>query len=183
LKTLDVPTCAQWRKWLAAHHEMESEIWLVFYKRKTGRPSVDYHDALDEALCFGWIDSLVKRLDDERFARKFTPRKADSKWSAVNRKRYAQLRAAGRLTAAGLKRAPTNRRYDAPRQWPTAVPPYIRQALKKHPAAWRTFEHLAPSYRRLYVGWIDAAKRPETKTKRLREAIDLLAAGKKLGLK
>ena len=183
MKTLDVRTYAQWRKWLAGHHATASEIWLVFHKRHTGRPSIDYHDALDEALCFGWIDSLVKRLDDERFARKFTPRKADSKWSAVNRKRYAQLRASGRLKAAGLKRAPTNRRYDPPRQLSTAVPPYIRQALKKHPAARKTFENLAPSYRRLYVGWIDAAKREETKTKRLREAVALLAAGKKLGLK
>jgi uncharacterized protein YdeI (YjbR/CyaY-like superfamily) len=183
LKTLDVRTCAQWRKWLAGHHRTESEIWLVFHKRQTGRPSIDYHDALDEALCFGWIDSLVKRLDDERYARKFTPRKADSKWSAVNRKRYAQLRASGRLKAAGLARAPTNRRYDPPRQLPATVPPYIQQALKKHPAAWKTFEKLAPSYRRLYVGWIDAAKREETKTRRLREAVALLAAGKKLGLK
>src|ERR1017187_2053436 len=96
----------------------ESEVWLVFYKRQTGRSSIAYDDAVNEALCFGWIDSLIKRLDDDRYARKFTPRKPDSKWSSANRKRYAQLQASGRLTPAGLQRAPTGRSHDAPRPSP-----------------------------------------------------------------
>ena len=78
LQTLEVRNIEQWRGWLAKHHDFESEIWLVFHKRQTGRPSIAYLDALDEALCVGWIDSLVKRLDDDRYARKFTPRKPDS---------------------------------------------------------------------------------------------------------
>lgn len=183
MKTLEVRNCEQWRKWLAKHHDSESEVWLVFHKRHTGRSSIAYNDALDEALCFGWIDSLVKRLDDDRYARKFTPRKPDSKWSTVNRKRYAQLQASGRLTPAGLERAPTDRSYDAPRPARSKVPQYILQALRSRPAAWKHFQSLAPSYRRMYIGWIDSAKRQETKTRRLQEAIGLLAQGKKLGLK
>ena len=183
LKTLDAGNCEQWREWLVRHHESESEVWLVFHKRQTGRPSIAYNDAVDEALCFGWIDSLIKRLDDDRYARKFTPRKPDSRWSTANRKRYAQLQANGRLTPAGLTRAPTDRSGDAPRRSPSKVPQYIQQALRSRPAAWKYFESLAPSYRRMYIAWIDSAKQHETKTRRLREAIGLLAAGKKLGLK
>ena len=183
LKTLDARTLEQWRSWLAAHHDSESEVWLVFHKRHTGRASIAYEDALDEALCFGWVDSLIKRLDDARYARKFTPRTPHSKWSTVNRKRYAQLQASGRLMPAGLNRAPTDRGYDAPRPSASKVPQYIQEALRKRPRAWSYFESLAPSYRRMYIGWIDSAKQQETKMRRLEEAIRLLAAGKKLGLK
>lgn len=183
MKTLEARTLEQWRSWLAEHHDAESEVWLVFYKQHTGQESIAYGDALDEALCFGWIDSLVKRLDDERFARKFTPRKPDSKWSSVNRKRYAQLEASGRLTPAGLNRPPTDRSGDAPRPPLSEIPEYVQEALRKHPSAGKTFESLAPSHRREYLGWIDSAKRQETKMRRLEEAIRRLEAGEKLGLK
>jgi uncharacterized protein YdeI (YjbR/CyaY-like superfamily) len=186
MKTLLVRTADQWRDWLAAHHGSVSEIWLVFYKVHTGVASIDYHDALDEALCFGWVDSLVKRLDDRRYARKFTPRRADSRWSAVNRKRYAELEASGRVKPPGRDRAPTGRSYGPrpPRyELPSRLPPYIEAALRRRPAALRCFEALAPSHRRRYVGWIDSAKREETRARRLKEAIRLLAAGRMLGLK
>ena len=183
LKTLHVRNREHWREWLAKHHDSESEVWLVFHKRQTGRPSIAYYDAVDEALCFGWIDSLVKRLDDDRYARKFTPRKPDSRWSTTNRKRYAKLQASGRLTPAGVKRAPTDRSGDTPRPSPSKVPQYIQRALKSRPEAWNYFESLAPSYRRMYVAWIDSARQQETKTRRLQKAIGLLAAGKTLGLK
>jgi len=181
-KTLDVQTLEQWRSWLADHHGSESEVWLVFHKRHTGRSSIAYQDALDEALCFGWVDSLIKRLDDARYARKFTPRKADSKWSAVNRKHYARLKTSGRLKPPGLNRAPTDRSYDKPPASST-IPAYIQEALQRSQTASRNFESLAPSYRRNYIGWIDSAKLQETKMRRLQEAIKLLAAGKTLGLK
>jgi uncharacterized protein YdeI (YjbR/CyaY-like superfamily) len=147
--------------------------------------SIAYLDALDEALCFGWVDSLVKRLDDSRYARKFTPRKADSRWSAINRKRYAALKAAGRLKPGGIDRAPTNRKSERPPRFemPATLPRYIRTALEKQPAARSYFEGLAPSHRRRYVGWIESAKREETKARRLQEAIRLLTAGRPLGLK
>jgi len=185
LKSLDARSLRQWRRWLAEHHDSESEVWLVFHKRHTSRASIAYDDAVDEALCFGWIDSLIKRLDDARYARKFTPRRPDSRWSTANRKRYARLSASGRLTAAGLKRPPTDRSGDAPRPSPSPakIPQYIRRALKSHPVAWSSFQSLPPSHRRMYIGWIDSAKQQETKERRLREAVGLLAAGKKLGLK
>jgi uncharacterized protein YdeI (YjbR/CyaY-like superfamily) len=184
LNTLDVRTASDWRTWLEEHHASVTEVWLVFHKKATGRTSIDYLDALDEALCFGWIDSLVRRLDDERFARKFTPRKPDSRWSDVNRKRYAELRASGRLQEPGKQRAPTSRRSVKPARLPwTKVPAYMQEALERNRAARATFESLAPGYRRQYVGWVDSAKQQETKLRRLREAIQLLAAGRKLGLK
>lgn len=185
MKTLVARTVDQWRRWLAAHHDSESEVWLVFLKQHTGVKSIAYLDALDEALCFGWVDSLVKRLDESRYARKFTPRKPDSRWSTINRKRYAALKAAGRLQPGGINRPPTDRSYGPrPRfQMPATVPQYIQSALKKQPAAWRYFEGLAPSHRRRYIGWIESAKRDETKARRLQEAVRLLSAGKPLGLK
>jgi uncharacterized protein YdeI (YjbR/CyaY-like superfamily) len=161
-------------------------VWLIFYKRHTGVASIAYLDALDEALCFGWVDSLVNRLDDSRYARKFTPRKPDSRWSVINRERYAALKASARLKPGGINRAPTDRSYGPrpPRfQMPRPLPRYIQTALRKQPAAWRYFQTLAPSHQRRYIGWIETAKREETKSRRLLEAIRLLAAGKPLGLK
>lgn len=184
VKTLDVRTRGRWRAWLEEHHRGEKEVWLVFHKLHTGKASIEYEDAVEEALCFGWIDSLIRRLDDDRYARKFTPRTPGSRWSAINRRRYAAAQAKGLLTDAGRALAPSNRIAIAPakQSW-TALPKYIERGFKAEPRAWQQFQQLAPSYRRAYVGWIDSAKREETKAKRLREAIDLLAAGRKLGLK
>ena len=184
LAILDVRKRPQWRKWLEAHHDSSSEIWLVFHKRHTAeRVPLSYDDAVEEALCFGWIDSIVGRLDDDRYARKFTPRKAESRWSTINRQRYAKLEAGGLLAGPGRKRVPTERSGDAPRPSVSVIPPYIEKPLKADGRAWGYFEQLSASYRRAYIAWIDSAKREETREKRLREAIGLLAAGKKLGLK
>jgi uncharacterized protein YdeI (YjbR/CyaY-like superfamily) len=186
MKTLLVETLDQWRHWLRAHHASESEVWLVFYKQHAEATSIDYEDALDEALCFGWVDSLVKRLDDQRFARKFTPRKPNSRWSAKNRKKYGALKASGRLQQPGIERPPTDRG-DASRptrlSLPSKLPAYIQAGLRKHPAALRHFEALPPEQRRRYFAWIESAKQEETKLRRLKEAIRLLASGKVLGLK
>jgi len=184
VKTLSVTNRREWRRWLGQHHDSESEIWLVFNKLHTGRTSLPYDDAVEEALCHGWIDSIVRRVDDVRYARKFTPRKPDSNWSAANRKRYEQLEARGLLAAPGLARPPTGRTV-APPPFPSGavIPPYIKRALRSNARAWEYFEQLAPSYRRTYIGWIESAKRDTTKEKRLQEAVRLLAAGKKLGLK
>lgn len=183
IETLDVRSRQEWRKWLKEHYDSKSEIWLVFHKRHTGITCISYNGAVEEALCFGWIDSIVRRLDDARYSRKFTPRKAGSNWLTINRRRYAGLKSRGLLAAPGLKRAPTSRRGDAPRPSASALPSYIEKTLKTVPRAWQYFKQLAPSYQRAYIGWIESAKRQETKEKRLREALSLLAAGKKLGLK
>jgi uncharacterized protein YdeI (YjbR/CyaY-like superfamily) len=183
LGTLDVRTRREWRKWLGAHHDSDSGIWLVFHKPHTGVRCLTYDEAVEEALCHGWIDSLLRRLDDDRYARKFTPRRADSRWSTANRRRYADLESRGLLAAPGRKRAPTGRSGDAPRPSGPELPSYIARALRASPRAWRCFTALAPSHRRAYVGWIDSARRAETKERRLREALRVLAAGGKLGLK
>jgi uncharacterized protein YdeI (YjbR/CyaY-like superfamily) len=186
MKTLRVQTIGQWRDWLGEHHASESEVWLIFHKRHTGVASIDYQDALDEALCFGWVDSLVKRLDPQRFARKFTPRRADSRWSDINRKRYAALKTSGRLAPPGIERAPTGRGSAVPPgrlPLPSRLPRYIQAALDEQPAAKRNFEALPPSERRRYFAWIESAKREDTKHRRLKEAIRLLSRGQVLGLK
>ena len=154
----------------------------MFYKAHTGITSIPYEDMVREALCFGWIDSLIKRLDDDRYTLKVTPRKPTSKWSDINRKRWAELKAAGLLASAGLAAAPTSNTY-APKPAIPDLPAYIAQALKANAGAWEFFRQLAPTYRRDFVVWIHIAKRPETRARRIRESIRLLAAGKKLGLK
>ena len=181
MKTFDARTRERWRGWLETHHASESEVWLIFHKKHTGKPSVTYDDAVDEALCYGWIDSLIKRIDDNRYARKFTPRKADSTWSTANVERYTALEAAKRLAAPGIARSPRGRPVvDAPKH--ATIPAYIEKALKQDARAWKFFESLAPSHRRLYLAWIDSAKREETRQHRLRQAIDKLRAGHKPGL-
>jgi len=184
MKTFDPRTLVRWRDWLAAHHASELEVWLIFHKQHTGKSSIEYLDALDEALCFGWIDSLVKRLDDDRYARKFTPRKPGSNWSDINRKRYVELKAAGRLKAAGKARSPeTGGRYGPKPIVPSTMPDDISRAIKGKPAAWAFFQTLTAKQQRYHWGWIHIAKQQETKDRRLEEVVRLLAAGKKLGLK
>jgi uncharacterized protein YdeI (YjbR/CyaY-like superfamily) len=205
LKLLHVLHRDEWRAWLADHHDRETEVWLVFYKQHTGRPRVDYGDAVEEALCFGWIDSIVRRLDDDRYAQKFTPRKPRSNWSESNLQRWAKLLRAGRIAPPGLARCPppaspalapsdllenhpgpgTSAAAAAAPASPPAlvVPADLEAALRAHGPAWVNFTNLAPSYRRLYVKWIEAAKRPEARVRRLAEAVDRLAQNLKLGLK
>ena len=180
--TLHIRSRQQWRTWLTKHHRSSPGVWLVRYKTHTAVKSIPYEDMVREALCFGWIDSLVKRLDDDRYLLKVTPRQPASKWSDINRKRWAELKAAGRLTPAGLAAAPTDNSY-APRPVIPELPVYIARALKANVKAWELFRELAPTYRRDFVVWIHTAKRPETRERRIRESIRLLAAGKKLGLK
>jgi len=182
LINLEVRNRQQWRAWLGKHHSSSPGVWLTFYKHHTGVKLIPYKDSVCEALCFGWVDSLIKRLDDDRYALKFTPRQPTSKWSDSNRKRWAELKAAGLLTASGLAAAPTDNTY-APKPVIPDLPAYIAKALKAKPKAWSFFQQLAPTYRRDFVVWIHLAKRPETRQKRIRESIALLAAGKKLGLK
>jgi uncharacterized protein YdeI (YjbR/CyaY-like superfamily) len=183
MKTLKVPDRHAWRSWLALHHDKEAEIWLIFAKDATRKAALSYNDAVEEALCYGWVDSLVRRIDDREYARKFTPRKRDSRWSSANRKRYEKLEAADLLAPAGRERPPTDRSGDAPKPSSSAVPAYIETAFRASPRAWRFFQQLAPSYRRLYIGWIEAAKKEDTKRRRLAEAVATLERGEKLGLK
>src|SRR5262245_66247374 len=182
LELLQVTSRREWRAWLKKHHASSPGVWLVRHKAHTGITSVPYEDLVREALCFGWIDSLVKRLDADQYAIKVTPRKPTSKWSQLNRTRWTELNEAGMLTPAGLAAAPTSNAY-APRPVIPELPGYIAKALRANARAWKFFRELAPTYRRDFVVWIHIAKRPETRARRLRESISLLAAGKKLGLR
>jgi len=182
LELLDVRTRAAWRAWLAKHHATSPGVWLVLHKAHTGVPAIPHGDVTREALCFGWIDSLVRRLDEDRYAVKLTPRKPTSKWSDVNRRHYAELETAGLLAAAGLAMAPTGRRYASKPAIPV-LPTYIASALKADGSAWEFFASLPPRERRNFVVWIHTAKKPETREKRIRESVELLAARRKLGLK
>ena len=182
LAFLDVRTRAKWHAWLAKHHTSSRGVWVVVHKAHTGVKSMPYEDFVREALCVGWIDSLVKRLDDDRFAIKVTPRKATSKWSDINRRRWTELKTAGLLTPAGLAAAPTENKY-APKPDIPELPGYIARAIKSSHEAWSFFQTLPRRERRNFVVWIHIAKRPETRERRIRESVALLAAGKKLGLK
>jgi uncharacterized protein YdeI (YjbR/CyaY-like superfamily) len=180
IKALDIRTRLEWRKWLEQHCDSEAGIWLVFHKRHTNVISIGYEDAVEEALCFGWIDSIIRRLDDERYVQKFTPRKPNSRWSTLNLQRYADLKSRGLLAAAGLERGPTSLSRDAPKSSPSAIPSYIEKQLKTDARAWQYFKQLAPSYRQGYIGWIESAKREETKEKRLHEVVRRLGLANKL---
>ena len=188
LKQLYFTDRDKWRDWLGEHHAASSGIWLVFYKKATSKPTIEYGAAVEEALCFGWIDSIIKKIDDEKYVRKFTPRKDKSDWSALNKKRVAKMIKAGRMTAAGLAKiraAKKNGSWNQDGKTPRSleIPPEFAEALARNKKARENFEKLAATYRRHYLGWIAAAKRPETRKRRLDESIALLETGKKLGMK
>jgi uncharacterized protein YdeI (YjbR/CyaY-like superfamily) len=182
LESLDVRRRDEWRAWLGKHQHSCPGVWVVFHKAHTGVASMAYEDFVREAICHGWIDSLVKRLDDDRFAIKATPRKPRSKWSDINRRRWTELKIAGLLTPAGLAAAPTANEY-APKPTIPELPGYVAKAIRANARAWSFFQQLPRTQRRNFVVWIHTAKRPETRERRIRESIALLAAGKKLGLK
>jgi uncharacterized protein YdeI (YjbR/CyaY-like superfamily) len=182
LITLDLRTRADWRRWLATHHASSPGIWLVRHKEHTGIESIRYEDLVREALCYGWVDSLIKRLDDDRYAIKVTPRQPTSKWSDLNRRRWKELKAAGLLAPPGLAAAPTASTY-APKPSIPDLPGYVARAFKTNAKAWHFFQSLSTRNRRDFVVWIHTAKRPETRERRILESIELLSAGKKLGLK
>ena len=190
MKEVYLTTRAQWRSWLSENHAREKDgVWLVFYKQQTGRPSLDYEDAVEEALCFGWIDSIIKRIDAERYCRKFTPRKDGSNWSALNKRRVAKVIREGRMTEFGLRKVAAARksgRWDAETPRPAidwSVPQELSDALARNRKAKAFFESLAPSYRKHFIAWIAMARNPVTKASRLKESIALLAREEKLGLK
>jgi uncharacterized protein YdeI (YjbR/CyaY-like superfamily) len=173
-----------WRAWLKKHHGIKREVWLIFYKKRTGRNSIPYEQAVEEALCFGWIDSIIKKLDDERYLRKFTPRANSAKWSAINLQRAERLIKAGRMTKAGLKKiAPGTKAETPPAKRLIRIPHALEQALARNRRARENFDRLAPSYRRQYIAWVATAKRSTTLEKRVREAIRLLERNEKLGLR
>ena len=182
-------TREQWRRWLAENHaKEEGGVWLVFCKKEAGTSSLQYEESVEEALCFGWVDSVIKRIDDETYCRKFTPRRDGSRWSDANRRRVAKIIKEGRMTQFGLAKVEAAKRSGHWEGDPSpvinmAIPHELSAALAGNKRAKGFFEKLAPTYRKHFIGWIITAKRPKTKAKRLKESLALLARGEKLGLK
>lgn len=185
MKTFRAGKREAWRAWLAKNHASEREVWVVFPKKHTGEKCMSYEDSAEEALCYGWIDSLIKRMDDDTYARKFTPRTDNANWSAVNRRRVAKCIKEGRMTEFGMTKIHFNNPPKGPPKIPKVipVPPFMEKALRANPPAWKNFNALPPSHRRSYTGWITFAKQEETRKRRLDEAIRMLMKNERLGLK
>ena len=177
MKTLYVPDRAKWRAWLEQNGEKATEIWLIYYKKDSGKPRVEYDDAVEEALCFGWIDSKIKKLDEERFAQLFTPRKPNSKWSQSNLARVEKLIKEKQMTPAGLK--VYNPRNVTP-ALPASLPAPLEEQFRKDRTAWENFQHFPPGYKRLTIGWVASAKQEETRLRRLQQLITESAANKRI---
>lgn len=179
--TLEPENRKAWRDWLERHHDTAKEIWLIFTKRTAGGPTFGYREALLEALCFGWIDGVRQRLDDEQYAQRFSPRTRHSKWSSANLSLARELQAAGLLAPPGL--ASLDQAKEPPGELTGPFPPcWFMAAIQVDPIASMNFQSLPPSHQRRYVGWVSAAKRDDTRQRRIAEAIALLRENKRLGL-
>jgi uncharacterized protein YdeI (YjbR/CyaY-like superfamily) len=184
-KTFQPSSRAEWRAWLAEHGATEKEIWLVYTRAGSGKTGITYPESLEEALCFGWVDSIIQKIDEEKYARKFNPRRVGSKWSELNKHLVARLAREGRMTAAGLARVdfPISEALAArPKRPALPLPDWLQAGLMTSPKAWENFQKLAPSHRRNYIGWISDAKKEETRQRRIQEAIVRLEKGEKLGI-
>jgi uncharacterized protein YdeI (YjbR/CyaY-like superfamily) len=177
-ETLDVRTRTAWRAWLARNHSRKTEIWLVYHANAGHRSSLAYNDAVDEAICFGWIDSTVKKLGAHSRAQRFTPRRKGSPVSEMNKARARRLVRGGRMTPAG--RAALG---SALRREPLLVSSDVRRALRAEPGAWARFEKLPVAYKRIRLGFIEGARgRPEIFATRLRYFVRMTAQGKRYGM-
>jgi uncharacterized protein YdeI (YjbR/CyaY-like superfamily) len=184
-------TAATWRAWLEQNHGRATEIWLAYYKKSVGKKSITYKEALDEALCHGWIDSTVNRLDAERYMQRWTPRKPNSVWSVINKARIAELLAAGRMAEPGLaavriakKNGSWDKLNDIERIGRGGGPPdEVLAAIAAQPGLQEKFAALSPSKKKMLSYWVASAKRPETRERRIAELGNLIATGRTPGFK
>ena len=176
-------TAADFRRWLKANHESAPELLVGFWKKGSGRASIDWPEARDEALCVGWIDGIRKSLGQESYTIRFTPRRKGSIWSKVNVARYEALTAEGRMNAAGVRAYEENRGRSGVYAYENALSELTRAEtamFKKNKAAWADWEKRPPGYRRVVLHWISSAKKPETRERRLATLIEDSAAGRKI---
>jgi uncharacterized protein YdeI (YjbR/CyaY-like superfamily) len=176
-------TEAEFRRWLDANHETAPELLVGFWKKGTGKPSIDWPQARDQALCFGWIDGVRRSLGDEAYTIRFTPRRKGSIWSKINVDRYEALMASGQMNPAGVRAYEENKRksglyaYETEQKELTAAE---EKMFRRNKAAWSDWENRPPSYRRSALHWITSAKRDETRAKRLAELIVVSGEGRRL---
>ena len=186
MNVLHFTSPAEFRTWLEKHQSTAKELWLGFWRKDSGRNGLTYSEALDEALCYGWIDGVRQKVDALRYTNRFTPRKKKSHWSAVNLKRVEELILKKRMTPAGLAaheaRDPTNLRKASYEQLAVSLAPKLLKRFHAHKHAWKFFEQQAPYYRRTALWWIASAKREETQLRRLEILITDSAANRRLGL-
>jgi len=184
---------AEFRYWLERNYDTSPGIWMIFYRKHTGEEGIRYEEALEEELCFGWIDSLVRKIDDDQYARKFTPRKDSKKWSQLNRTKIVGLLKNGKMTQAGLDKIDASVMSTLPDQEESKfveeknpgfnMPGFIVSEFAKNEPALINFQNLAPSYQRQFIAWITSGKKRETRMNRIQESIGLLIKNRKLGLK
>jgi uncharacterized protein YdeI (YjbR/CyaY-like superfamily) len=188
-ETLYVKDRKKWRTWLEKHHASKKEIWLIYYKKHTGKPRIPYGDAVEEAICYGWIDSTVKRLDEEKYCQRFTPRNYKSIWSDINIMRLKKMLDAERMEQPGLDKVPPDimnmarsgnilpRGPAIPEELET--PKDLENALNENPDALENWKRFAPSHRKMYTHWVMDAKRPETKERRISRVVGFAKENKK----
>jgi uncharacterized protein YdeI (YjbR/CyaY-like superfamily) len=187
-ETLYVTNRKQWRAWLAKHHKTKSEIWLVYPKKATGKPRIPYNDAVEEALCYGWIDSIQKTTDAEHNAQRFSPRRKGSALSPMNRERIRRLIPAKKMTKAGMDSIAHHltdlNKASASKQLNTfQLPDDIRQRLQQDPVVWKNYQKFPQSYKRIRIGWIDGARnRPLEFEKRLKYFVKMTGKNKRFGM-
>ncbi len=183
-KALHFKDSQEWRQWLEENGDSAKEAWLIHFKKHSNKVSISYSDALEEALCFGWIDGKLKSIDEERYSLRYSPRKAHSVWSKINRDKAEQLITQGRMTPAGLAKIEEAKNSGA---WAEAytnkirdeIPPDLKKALMGNAEAWVNFEGFANTYRNMYMGWVSGAKTEETRKKRIIEVVKRSALNKK----
>jgi uncharacterized protein YdeI (YjbR/CyaY-like superfamily) len=177
------PSEAEFRRWLAANHETAPELLVGFWKKGSGKASIDWPQARDQALCFGWIDGLRKSLGEDAYTIRFTPRRKGSIWSKVNVERFNALKEAGRMTPAGERAYEENKHKTGVYSYEKPLASFTAEEearFRNDEAAWADWEKRPPSYRRSALGWVTGAKRVETRAKRLAELIAVSAEGRRL---
>ncbi len=177
MKTVYVRDRREWRAWLAKNHKTQTEVWLRYYKKDSSKPRIPYDDAVEEALCFGWIDGMVKRVDAACYGQRFTPRKPGSQWAPSNIRRMQKLIRAKRMTAAGLAVYQPERKTQP---LPTVLPRDLAARFKKQARAWKNFQAFPPYYRRMTIGWVASAKQEETRMSRLAKLIEHSARNERI---
>ena len=183
-ENIDVANREQWRNWLTQNHEKNDDVWLIFHKKNSGKNGISLEEAVEEALCFGWIDGKLRKIDEMRFVLRFSPRKPKSVWSKINRERAEELTKAGRMTPKGLAMidvAKSSGSWDSAytNKVKDAVPLDLKEALMKNEPAWLHFQKFANSYRNMYIGWVNAAKTTETRMKRVQKVVEQSHLNKK----
>jgi uncharacterized protein YdeI (YjbR/CyaY-like superfamily) len=179
-RTFHAPDRQTWRLWLEQHHASEQDVWLIYSRAGSGEDSVSYEESVEEALCFGWVDSLIQKIDDTRYARKFTPRRAGSNWSETNRRRLAKVLAEGRMTPAGMAKVGTALEPIPASAHEDSLPAWLAEGLHSSPLAWENFSRLPRSHQKRYIAWLSSAKKDETRQKNLSKAIEMLERNQRL---